>query len=306
MNLTGYTQEEVAGASVVPLLFEGHAERRDLRRLDLCLAGRKSFQGELRAKGKTDGHFLWLQLSLTPYQEEAGQDLGHIYVISDVTEKKQSEQLIRQNETRLKEAQKAAHIGSFEIDYQSNAWSCTEEMYQVLGLPNGFELTLEQFASLIQPEFRDQVMNLFEVVRRKGGVFDMDYKITRPVDGHEVWVHGMGKVQYNELGKPLAMFGTIQEIEERKRAEEELRQNKDLFQTVFENATDAIFLVDAERDYPVDCNARAIEVFEAQSKASLLAFKSFDLLKKSLSEQEVSYIEEQLQKRQVLSFGKRI
>ena len=83
--------------------------------------------------------------------------------------------------------------------------------------------------------------------------FDMDYRVLRPNDGAERWVHGAGQVEFHRDGHPVAMFGTIQDITERKHAEEQ-------HEAILQTAMDGYWLSGAE--------GRLLEVNEAYCRMS--------------------------------------
>ena len=130
---------------------------------------------------------------------------------------------LRQSEARLEEAQRIAHVGHSERDLDTNRITWSDETYRIFGLrPQESAITLAGLEELIHPEDRGfwraaMAQALFGLPR-----YDVEYRVIRP-DGELRIVHSQGDVMRDEAGRPHRMFGTVQDITERKRAEEGLR-----------------------------------------------------------------------------------
>ena len=72
---------------------------------------------------------------------------------------------------------------------------------------------------------------------------ELEYRIVRYGDKQVRWVHGLGRLQFNEDGQPVSMLGTIQDITESKQAEEQLRESEKQSRKVFEEGPLGILLV---------------------------------------------------------------
>lgn len=123
------------------------------------------------------------------------------------------------SEERLKKAEKNAHIGHWEWNIQTSALVWGEENYRIFGLPPQTVPSLENFYCTIHPDDLAFVEQSLEEAW-KGKAYNIDMRIIRP-DGVERVVNAMGAVEYDMKGKPTQMFGTVQDITERKKAEED-------------------------------------------------------------------------------------
>ena len=132
-------------------------------------------------------------------------------------------QRIRRNEEKLKEAQKIAGMGSWEWDITHGKISWSEQLYNVLGLQTGhLEPSFKAFIECVHPDERVDIRQLIARSIRIVQPFSKDFRIIRP-DGEMRWVHGEGQTRPGDE-RHREWFGTIQDITERKQAENQVRQ----------------------------------------------------------------------------------
>jgi len=129
---------------------------------------------------------------------------------------------LRRSEARLEEAQRIAHVGHWERDLETNRITWSDETYRIFGLtPQEPPITVARLKDLIHPEDR-RLWAEASAGALHGPRYDVEYRVVRP-NGELRIVHSQGDVTRDEAGRPRRMFGTIQDITERKRTEEGLR-----------------------------------------------------------------------------------
>lgn len=128
-----------------------------------------------------------------------------------------------ENEMRLNEAQKIAHFGNWDWDLLTDKLCWSDEIYRIFQLdPLEITPTHDEFLSYIDPNDRNIVY--YSIQRAlKGELFSVEYRINIP-DGQKCIVHSQGEIIFNEKGFPVRMRGTLQDITERKMAEEALER----------------------------------------------------------------------------------
>ncbi len=140
---------------------------------------------------------------------------------TDITERKKAEDALKKNEALLREAEALAKMGHWEVDVAGNRAYWSDELYAIRGIkPGGPPITLERFISAVHPEDRGLVKTTIEGALYGNKPYDIDYRIVRP-DGAVRVLHVKAEVTFSD-GKPVRMFGTAQDITERKKMEEEL------------------------------------------------------------------------------------
>ena len=128
--------------------------------------------------------------------------------------------LLRRSEESLRESQLIAGLGTYVLDIQTGLWESSVVLDKLFGIEKSYERTVKNWAALIHPDDRTIMVDYFSnEVLGQGKAFDKEYRIIRHDDQAERWLHGLGKLEYDEQGHLKKMFGTIQDITERKQAE---------------------------------------------------------------------------------------
>lgn len=160
-----------------------------------------------------------------------GKPIGLYGIVIDVTEIKKAEQELSQSEMRLNEAQAIAHISNWEIDLEHNMQNWSDEFYRIYGLNKSkVRPSTELFLSLMHP---DDVVLAQKIVEEafftlKGSSFN--FRFIRK-DGRIRYGHSEWKFEFDKKGKPVRLFGILQDITEHKKAEAELKKmEEELFE----------------------------------------------------------------------------
>ncbi|MBC7871898.1 MAG: PAS domain-containing protein [Chitinophagaceae bacterium] len=138
----------------------------------------------------------------------------------ELAERKRIETALRESEARLRLAMQIAKMGTWDWDLVTNADHWSEETYHLFGAKaDEFAQTLDAFVERIDPRDLAHVQAETQVVQETGQPFDLEYRIQHP-DGQTHWLHSISQTQFDEAGKPIFMIGIVQDITERKQAEE--------------------------------------------------------------------------------------
>lgn len=150
--------------------------------------------------------------------------LGTVGVIREITERKKAEDMLRKSQKNLAEAQKIAHLGSWEWDIVTNYLECSDEVYRIFEItPEQFGATYEAFLNSVHPDDRVKVQKAVDEALYKKKPYSINHRIILP-DKSEHIVHEQAHVFYDKTGEPICMVGTVQDITEQKQAEEESRK----------------------------------------------------------------------------------
>jgi len=124
------------------------------------------------------------------------------------------------SERKLEEAQRLAHVGYWERDLRTDVITWSDETYRIFGLrPQERILNLADLPELVHPEDRQIVAGAVAEALRGGQRYDVEYRVVRP-NGEVRLVHSQGDLMPADPGRPRRMFGTVQDITERKWAEQ--------------------------------------------------------------------------------------
>jgi PAS domain S-box-containing protein len=224
--LYGWTAEEAMGRQARDLL---RGEFTDDQRAEALkrLAETGHHQAEM-VHYRQDGTRLYIQAYTITLRDEAGRITGYVSANRDITKRKQAEEKLRLSESQLAESQRLAHVGSWNWDLQTNTLTWSEEHYRIFSLdPQEYNPTYDSSVTeYIHPEDQDMLRNVIETALRTGEPFEAYGRIVRP-DGEVRVIHSRGSIISDAQGTPLRMFGTAQDVTERRLAEEQLNSSNE-------------------------------------------------------------------------------
>jgi PAS domain S-box-containing protein len=194
------------------------------------------------------GDWRWLESTELIYKRLPDGSPCQIFgVVHDITCTKQFEDKICMSEQLLKQSQRIARLGHYVYDIANNSWTCSEMLHEIFGIDESITKDYELWAKLVYKDDQEEMTNYFlnHVLKEKHH-FDKEYRLCQYSTGTVLWVHGLGKLEFDKNGVPIKMFGTIQDISSKKKDETELRESEDRFRKLFDGATDGIVVTDIE------------------------------------------------------------
>ena len=169
---------------------------------------------------------LWLGHSIFLLISFCGIILGSKKLGHTIRERYQVLDKLQKSEASLAEAQRIAHIGNWDLDLGANELKWSDEIYRIFGLkPQEFGATYEAFLGTIHPDDRAFVNTAYKESVKNNTPYDIVHRITRP-DGEVRYVNEKAEDIKNEKGETIRSVGTVQDITDRKLAEEELSKNE--------------------------------------------------------------------------------
>ena len=207
-----------------PLLSILHAEEHEAvseRITQMLIEGREVLPREVRLL-RVDGSVMIAEAAGRAFSYHGKQSI--LAMGRDITERKRAEEALRKSQTHLQEAQRIAHIGSWEFNEQSGELVWSDEVYRVFGLsPDAVHPTRDLFLEYVHAEDRARVTQVLERSERGIKDYSYDVRIVRP-DGDIRTIRIVALAFSGEGGKLIRRAGTLQDITEQSQAEEQLRQ----------------------------------------------------------------------------------
>jgi PAS domain S-box-containing protein len=175
----------------------------------------------------------WNSLPGDAKRDASGRPYKLFGTIQDITERKRTEDAFQEisrklleSKAWLEEAQRVAHVGYWVWDLQTNRVIWSDETYRIFGLtPQEGLIDLDKVREMIHPDDREAVFRTAEEAVRSGARADCEHRLFRP-NGEMRIVHSLGDLKKDSSGRPYQIFGTTQDITDRKRAEEALQRSQ--------------------------------------------------------------------------------
>lgn len=250
LDILGYTRQEINGKWFGNFLSPPYQE--DFRKQFL----------NFKAEGKIHSEFEMVHkngnLSFITFDGTIGYDFNGFFkqshcLLQDITERKQVEELIHENERSLKEAQHLAQIGSWTWAKSTDTMKWSEELYHIHRVnPNSAISGLAELSSHFTPESWKRLKTAIGKALQSGEPWELDLEIVLP-DNSTRHTISRGEASYDATGKFTGLHGTVQDITERKLAEvvmhdfEEKLNNVNLYaRSLIEASLDPMMTINLE------------------------------------------------------------
>lgn len=198
------------------------------------------FQAEFRVRrpGQPES---WAECHITPERQIAGQALWH-GVVLDITERKAIAKALYDSEHMLQEAQRIAHVGSWDVDLVSDKLVWSDEIFRIWEIDKTkFKADFAAFLETVHPQDRERVGRVYNEAIANRSRYEVEHRLLFP-DGRVKHILEQGELQYDAHGEPVHFIGTSLDITERKRMEEQLRMKE----YALDHSGDAVFLIDED------------------------------------------------------------
>ena len=233
-------REELVGETVREALPADLAER-------LAAAYEAAFEGESMDFEYEGGGRVY-RFYTVPVRDDDGDVFAAMGMSQDVTEQKAQERRLRDAKGQLEAATEAANIGTWEWHVPDDEFVAGASLAKIFGVdPEAARegVPIERMTASIHEDDRERVEAKIQETLDDCGEYEAEYRV-RDADGEVRWVFARGHVDCDEDGDPVSFPGALADITERKRAEQELQQQRNQLETLFDVLPVGVVVADAD------------------------------------------------------------
>ncbi len=203
-----------------------------------------------------DGNLIWLRTSKVPLLNEVNETIGILGIYEDITERKKIENELKQIKERYDFATMIGKVGTWDWSPLTGVLVWSDETFRLMGyVPGSIIPTYELYLGLVHPDDREYLNSGVQAALHEKIPYSLDCRIVLE-SGKNLVCHVTGKVEFDANDQPTRMLGTIQDITERKLAEEALRSSEShannlavMLRLISDNVPDMIWAKDLNKRF---------------------------------------------------------
>ncbi|WP_460510219.1 response regulator [Hydrogenophaga soli] len=231
-RITGKTLEDVRGLTPSQAVHTPRSPNDGVDRLTAAEERGEPTREELTIVD-TQGQTHWLDIELMPLRSAGGALSGFISIEVDITARKLTEQALLKAQRALELSNHAARIGTWELDVAQDSLTGSATTREIFGVSADFNLNRQTALQLFpEGEVRERARALMARALSEGVGWDEEMQVVS-LGGERKWVRTIGVVELDQ-GRSLRVYGTFQDIHERKQREVELAQERERLQSIIE------------------------------------------------------------------------
>lgn len=263
-SLLGYEPEEMIGRLVTgfmdPSELEDNAAKIGNRKAGIAERYERTFIAR-------DGSRVIMLVSVTPLIDELGNFNGSVAFLSDITERKKAEESLYQSHTMLARTEKIAHIGSWQWFAETDEVIWSEELFNIFKLdPAGGAPSFSDHPKYYQPESMALLRQSVEEALKNGTPYQIELRAIR-TDGAVRTIFANGFPERDENGRVVRLYGTVQDVTERKRMETALAESEKRYALVLDAIEQGLW----------DWNVQTNEVFFSAGWKNQIGYEDHEL-----------------------------
>ncbi len=208
-----------------------------------------------------DGSLHWLLSRGKPVKDASGNIVRYLGTTIDITRQKALEEQLLKSKTRMAFALEATNAGVWEWNLKKDEVYWSDRIWKLYGLtPDSKPHNHKLCESSVHPDDREKTFGIVMEAATREINIDIEFRVCHPEDGSLHWLACRGKPQLDEAGNLDRYVGTVMDITERKRLDEEIRENERKFRSIFDNAPIAISIKEIETGKIIDVNDSWLEL----------------------------------------------
>jgi PAS domain S-box-containing protein len=190
------------------------------------------------------GNPVWLAGECNPVRDINRGIIAVVVTLLDITERKRSEEILRRKGAELEEAQRLAQVASWHWDVKSDTFIWSDELFRIFGRDSTLSApSYKKLRRLFAPESWTRLSAAVKRALKIGSPYKLDLEIVH-ADGNIRSISARGEAARDPSGLVVQLRGTVQDITERKRAEEVMRASYEQLQSIWNHSPAILFIKD--------------------------------------------------------------
>ena len=237
-ELTGYSRNELIGRSYLDV---GILPRKYIARATKLLAanllGKPTGPDEFELTRK-DGSSIWVEINTATIKEY--DVIIVVGFVRDITYRKKLEEELKISTDLLNDTGRVAMVGGWEYDIVTGRTIWTSEIYRILNVELNYKPDLKDMAIFFAPPYLETISSAFNKLIKNGVSFDMELRLSPAKEGDK-WVRIIGRAS-RKSGKTIRIMGTIQDITNKKKIEDLIRESEEKYRALTDNSFTGIYI----------------------------------------------------------------
>ena len=222
-RMTGYSEDELTTMTFLDITLPEEREH-DAELVGRLLRGDNDELVREKRYVRKDGGNTWGLLSVRVARDDAGEPLYFLSMIVDVDDRRHAQEALQDSEKSLREAQRLARIGNWQWTVATDTVKWSEELFHIDGRdPDLPAPSFAEMSSCYTPESWQRLSAVVAKTLQSGESYELDLEMVR-ADGTTRHTSARGEATYDAGGKIVGLHGTVQDVTDRKRAEDEIRR----------------------------------------------------------------------------------
>ncbi|MCX6001174.1 MAG: PAS domain S-box protein [Chloroflexi bacterium] len=234
-QLTGYRIEDASGLSIERIWPYQSAQMVPFNKM--------AKEGETLVLER-DGKQRSYDLHISPLTDAGGGTTSKVVLLTDITERKKAEESLRREHIMLSRTEGITHIGSWEWDIATDTVTWSDELFSIFQRdPYKGAPSFAEHPAFYHPDDMARLQQAVETAVADGTSYELELRAIRK-DGMTRICTARGVAEMGPAGRPVRLAGSLQDITERKQAEEYLRNSESQYHLLADHMTDTIRLMD--------------------------------------------------------------
>ncbi len=277
-QISKYTAAELLGKTH-RIINSGYHPSSFFKEMWFTLSKGLQWRGEIKNRAK-DGTYYWVDTVIAPVRDHNNAIIQYLSIRNLITVQKENEEklLLYQNallkrKQQLKDAQEVAKTGSWYLNVAGDLLEWSDETYRIFEIPPHTKMTYEKFLDAVHPNDRQMVDQKWREALAKGS-YEAVHRIN--TGSGEKWVRENARFEFDPSASLISAVGTVQDITEKKRIDDILKESEYLYRSLFNNSPFAIGIMEKSDYRFVEVNETATKLY-GYSREEFLKLTAYDI-----------------------------